>query len=59
MSSLELMVGGTGRCARCDCKASKNAAFQKRSECQIGWSFKYVYKYSGYGSQPGTSTKNK
>lgn len=49
-------VGGTGWCWRSVWRASKKAAFQKRNECQIGWSRRYVYKYSRYGSQPGTST---
>lgn len=51
-------VCGIGRWLRSHWTASKNAAFQNRSACQMGWSRKYVYKYSRYGSQPGTSTEN-
>lgn len=51
-------VCGIGRWLRSHWTASKNAAFQNRNACHMGWSRKYVYKYSRYGSHPGTSTEN-
>lgn len=46
----------TGLCSRSHCSASKKAAFQNLRLLQIGWSFKYVDRYSLKGSQPGTWT---
>lgn len=52
-----VLVLGIGLFARAHWRASKKAAFQNLSECQIGWSRRYKYKYSRYGSMPGTQTE--
>lgn len=44
-TTLGVRVGGTGLLDLSFCKASKNAADQKRSVWKIGCSRKYVYKY--------------
>lgn len=49
--------GGTGLMALSHWTASKKAAVQNRIDVQIGWTLKWVYKYSRYGSKPGTSTE--
>lgn len=50
--------GGTGLEARSHCTASKKAAVQNLMDVHIGWTRRCVYRYSRYGSNPGTSTKN-
>lgn len=55
--SKDLGLGGTGLEALSHCTASKKAAVQNLIDVHIGCIRKCVYKYSLYGSNPGTSTK--